>query len=89
MDQWKGTKIISTFVAVGMGTPEGQTFNKTIYNEQFWILNISTDVRYIYSSWASPSGMILLGGLFSRRTTEKIGEDGTSTYSFELKYNTS
>ena len=47
LDQWKGTKIISTFVAVGMGTPEGQTFNKTIYNEQFWILNISADVRYI------------------------------------------
>ena len=29
------------------------------------------------------------GGLTSPRTTEKIGEDGNSTYSFELKYDTS
>merc|ERR1712183_86395 len=42
--------------------------------------------RYRHSSWASPSGLILLGGRGSKRTTEKIEEDGTSSYSFELKY---
>jgi len=42
--------------------------------------------RYHHSSWASPSGLILLGGRGSKRTTEKIQEDGTSSYSFELKY---
>ena len=43
-------------------------------------------IRYHHSSWASPSGLILLGGRGSKRTTEKIQEDGTSSYSFELKY---
>merc|ERR1711953_992287 len=42
--------------------------------------------RYHHSSWASPSGLILLGGRGSKRTTEKIQEDGSSSYSFELKY---
>ena len=40
------------------------------------------------ASWASPSGVILLGGYGSTTTTEKIQEDGTSTYSFNLTYST-
>ena len=43
-------------------------------------------IRYDHSSWDSPSGIILLGGLYSPRTTEKIQQDGSSSYSFELKY---
>merc|ERR1711994_1183795 len=44
--------------------------------------------REDHSSWASPGGLILMGGDYSSRTTEKIQEDGTSTYSFDLKYAT-
>jgi len=48
--------------------------------------------RVDHSSWASPSGIILLGGRgyssSSSRTSEKIGEDGTSRYSFQLNYTT-
>ena len=45
-------------------------------------------IRWDHSSWAAPSGLILMGGTGSKRTTEKILEDGTSSYSFELKYDT-
>ena len=44
-------------------------------------------IRLYPSSWASPSGLILLGGVDSR-ATEKIQEDGTSTASYSLKYST-
>merc|ERR1711953_1416688 len=42
--------------------------------------------RRDHTSWASPSGIVLMGGGGS--TTEKIQEDGTSTYSFDLRYTT-
>ena len=47
-------------------------------------------IRAYHSSWDSPSGLILLGGVAvgSRRTSEKIQQDGVSSYSFELKYST-
>ena len=35
-------------------------------------------------SWASPSGVILLGPYLKR--SEKIQQDGTTTYSFDLKH---
>merc|ERR1719219_938055 len=46
------------------------------------------NARLRHSSWASPSGLILLGGTDSQTTTEKIQENGTSTQSFGLKYPT-
>merc|ERR1711953_1126744 len=45
--------------------------------------------RKYHSSWDSTSGLILLGGYESPRTTEKILQDGGSSYSFELNYSTS
>ena len=45
-------------------------------------------IRYQQSNWAVPSGLILLGGGEGSWTTEKIQEDGTSSYSFPLKYDT-
>ena len=46
-------------------------------------------IRWGHSSWASPSGLMLLGGGGDGlRTTEKINENGTSSYSFPLKYDT-
>ena len=45
-------------------------------------------IRYYHSSWDSPSGIILLGGdgSYSHRNTEKIQQDGGSSYSFKLKH---
>jgi len=45
--------------------------------------------RTYHSSWASPSGVILLGGVErdSRLTSERIQEDGTSVSGFPLEYN--
>ena len=47
-------------------------------------------IRRYHVSWASPSGTILMGGggSGSLRTSEKIDESGTSSYSFDLKYDT-
>merc|ERR1712066_235474 len=42
--------------------------------------------RYYHSSWASPSGVILLGGWSSPGTSERIQEDGTSVSGFPLEY---
>ena len=52
------------------------------------VLMIIIIIRYDHCSWASPSGIILMGGYNSRKTTEKIQENGTSTVSFALKYST-
>ena len=46
-------------------------------------------IRFDHVSWNSPSGIILLGNWDSPRTTEKIQQDGGSSYSFDLKYDTS
>ena len=45
-------------------------------------------IRRVHSSWDSPAGVVLMGGKNSLRTTEKIQQDGTSSYSFDLKYST-
>ena len=52
------------------------------------VLIIILIIRFEHASWASPSGLMLLGGQYSSTRTEKIQEDGTSTNSFELKYST-
>ena len=44
-------------------------------------------IRYWHSSWDSPAGVILMGG-GGGETSEKIEEDGTSAYSFNMKYDT-
>ena len=41
-------------------------------------------IRDGHLSWASPSGVILLGPYLKR--SEKIQQDGTTTYSFDLKH---
>ena len=73
-------------------------FTTTLLEKRFYIRIINNVTCFVYyfliiirfrhSSWASPSGLILLGGGFSN-TTEIIGEDGTSSYSFDLRYKTS
>merc|ERR1712110_353519 len=54
-----------------------------------WEVTTTTllEERSQHSSWDSPAGVILMGGYGSSgRTTEKILQDGTSTASFDLKY---
>ena len=47
----------------------------------------SSITRFGHSSWASPSGrIILMGGGESGLTTEEIQEDTTSLESFPLQY---
>ena len=42
--------------------------------------------RYSHVSWASPSGLRMLGGHRSRWTSERIQEDETSVSGFPLNY---
>ena len=58
----------------------------TVFAAQLFSINLN--IRYYHVSWASPSGTILMGGYGSLRTSEKIDESGTSSYSFNLKYDT-
>jgi len=61
----------------------------TLTDEGTWDYTATLlESRSSHSSWASPSGLILLGGAYGSSSTssEKIGEDGTSRYSFKLKY---
>ena len=62
-------------------------FPTNIVRSMFIIILI---IRYEHVSWASPSGTILMGGSGSGslRTSEKIDESGTSSYSFDLEYDT-
>ena len=49
-----------------------------------YLLNIL--LGSMHSSWASPSGTILMGGYDSPKTTEKLGTNGFTTDSFPLQY---
>ena len=42
--------------------------------------------RFDHSSWISPQGVVLMGGLFGAITTENLTDDGLSIPSFPLKY---
>ena len=44
--------------------------------------------RAYHSSWTSPMGIVLMGGQYSRRTTELLTDDGQSVELFSLKYDT-
>ena len=41
--------------------------------------------RYKHAAWASPLGVILMGGYYSPFTTELLNNDGTSQPMFDLK----
>ena len=44
--------------------------------------------RYYHSSWTSKHGVVLIGGRRSQNSTEMLTEDGKSSPSFTLKYDT-
>ena len=43
-----------------------------------------TQNRLSHSAWASPRGIMLMGSLWSKKTTEILTDDGDSTPSFTL-----
>ena len=47
------------------------------------------DRRYDHMSWRSPAGLLLMGGQYSRRTTELLSDtNSSSSPSFDLEYDT-
>ena len=42
--------------------------------------------RYEHEAWASPQGVLLMGGYYSMDTTELLKPDGTTESSFKLKH---
>ena len=44
--------------------------------------------RQGHVSWATEDGVYLMGGSYSRKTTELVKEDGTVEDGFSLKYST-
>ena len=44
--------------------------------------------RHAHVSWATDSGVYLIGGWYSRNTTEKVKLDGSVEEGFSLKYDT-
>ena len=50
-----------------------------------WTKHNISEKRLGHVSWATPSGVWLIGGTYSTRSTEKVGSPGES---FDLKYDT-
>ena len=40
--------------------------------------------REAHTAWASPRGVLLMGGRYSKTTTELLNDDGSTTASFNL-----
>merc|ERR1711874_279780 len=76
-------------VCGGGGYTSTRTSCLTLTNGTWETSKILQEERYYHSSWASPSGVILLGGENSTRNSERIQDDGTSTDSFSLGYDLS
>ena len=47
-----------------------------------------TQWRYGHVSWATPSGVYLIGGVYNSRTSERVKLDGSVEEGFSLKNNT-
>ena len=54
--------------------------------EEWKISHTLTEERYRHSSWASPDGVVLLGGDENKNTTEILTNSGDTTTGFKLKY---
>ena len=60
------------------------TFSSSGWTQSHTLL----EERAYHSTWKSPHGQLLMGGSYSRWTTELLHEDGTSSKHFELEYDT-
>merc|ERR1711971_446498 len=73
------------------GVSDIQTSCITLTDEGTWETTTTLlQERQYHVSWASPSGLIIMGGRASasKETSEKIMENGTSIDSFPLEYDT-
>ena len=78
----------SGLVICGGGSLDARTSCLTFSSGQ-WITSHSLQqTRYYHSSWKSQQGIMLIGGSVSGTTTEILNDDGQSTTSFSLQYNT-
>ena len=75
-------------IACGGWDPAARKSCVTFFNGgEDWVKthNLTQQRRY-HSSWASPRGVMLMGGLSSVETTEILTGDGVTTPGFSLDY---
>ena len=61
----------------------------TLNSTGSWELSHNLDKRrWLHSAWASPQGIMLLGGGYSRKTTEILLDNGDTIPGFRLGYET-
>ena len=90
MPQSKNTHTQSGLAACG-GYDSGTERSCIKFEDGSWttLTDNLVERRDDHSSWVSPDGDILLiGGDYSPTTTEIVYQNGTSSRSFDLKYNT-
>ena len=59
------------------------------WSEGSWTRSVSLSVERInHVSWATASGVYLIGGSVSKKTSELVKEDGSVEEGFKLKYKT-
>ena len=59
---------------------------KTFVDGQWRVSHNLLEQRYVHSMWQSPEGILLMGGHYSKDTTELLQDNGTSVYKFTLPY---
>ena len=91
MSQSKYDHSQSGLIAFG-GSYEIDTMRSCIkFEDGSWttLTDNLVELRTRHSSWINPDGDILLiGGAYSKNTTEIVYQNGTSIRSFDLKYET-
>ena len=78
----------SGVVTCGGGRSDTRTSCLTFSSGQWRTSHQLQQSRYEHSSWMSQHGIVLMGGDYSRSTTEILTKDGQSSPSFPLKYET-
>ena len=90
MPQYKDSHTQSGLTACG-GEVIGTERSCIKFEDGSWttLTDNLVEQRRSHSSWINPDGDILLiGGYYSRTTTEIISQNGISSRSFDLKYDT-
>ena len=67
-------------------TCEKLQIDKFIGRVSWFEINKLKKERYYHTSWESPEGTVLMGGLDSGDTTELLDDNGGSSMHFPLKY---
>ena len=78
----------SGLVTCGGGTSSIRTSCIRLIDGKWLQSNTLIHGRYLHTSWTSPMGIVLMGGMSSDTTTELLTDDGQSVELFPLKYDT-